>query len=103
MQEKLSNLSLLSIPSPRIGAKQQYYYDDDRLLQIQTDLHFKYVTELTNYSHQIFPLVGVGQVTTLLEIHSRIIFSIADYRICRRMSKRTLHTQIVSLCTLCEY
>ena len=37
----------------------QYYYDDDRVLQFQTDLHFKYVTELTRYSHQVLPLVGV--------------------------------------------
>ena len=27
----------------------QYYYDYDRLLQFQTDLHFKYVTELSKY------------------------------------------------------
>ena len=27
----------------------QYYYDDDRFLQFQTDLRFNNVTELTKY------------------------------------------------------
>ena len=76
-----------------IGAKQQYYYDEDRLLQFQTDFHFNYVTELTKYSHQIVPLVDVGHVTAPLENNSLVVFSAANYLICRRISKWTLLTQ----------
>ena len=58
---KWNNPRLLSSRHPWIGAKQQYYNADDQLLQFQTDLHFKYVNELTKYSPQVLPLVGVCQ------------------------------------------
>ena len=40
-----------------------YYYDYSLVLQVQTDLHFKYVTELTKYIlTKVVSLVGACQV-----------------------------------------
>ena len=61
--------------SPRIGSKMQYCYYDDRLLQFQTNLYFKYVSELIKYILiKVLPLVDVGQVVAAAGPLSRIVF-----------------------------
>ena len=56
-----------------IGAKIKYYYDDYRLLQLQTDLHFQYVTKLTKCSHQDLPLDDVAVTSdTIRELYSQL-------------------------------
>ena len=44
-KDEIISIFYLFRRSPWIGATQQYYYVDDQILQFQTDLHFKYVTE----------------------------------------------------------
>ena len=65
--------------SPWTGATQQYYYDDDRLLQFQTDLHFKCVTEVTKHIlTKALLLVGACQVIAVQALSENRLLTAAS-------------------------